>query len=1304
RVRLVDRMNAPLAGEIIRFKAMTFGAKFGGSDSVNVLTDSQGYASARPTLGTAAGDTIYVFEAHAQAASGSPVIFKASAIPGPPTRIEYVSGNNQTGSAGKRLPEPLKVRLFDVLDNPVKNYEVRFAVTEGGGSFNGESSIVVLSDAQGFAQAYWQLGPRTGRNSAVAAAVGTPLPQINFTAVGTPGPAARLVKSGGDNQRGIAGQALNEYFVVTVTDSFFNPIANHPVTFRVVQGGGTLNGRTEITEYTNAFGQAQALYTMGPTEYEQRVEATALRSGIPLIDSPQVFRAFLAPGDPETLLYISGNNQIGRINTELLEPFVVRVVDRNGIGVNNVEVTFVSYTPGAGFSGSPSVKKMTNADGYAQATATLGSNYGTNNYVFEAVARFNGRNLRNSPLQFFASGRISLAKKMRKVNGEQVYSGTVGQVLADSLQVQVLDAADRPVAGHPVIFQVISGRAFLDGQRTTLETVSNSRGIAGIAVRLDTRPGNVTIRASSTDGVDPLTPAFLEFSIETLVGPPDPETCSITAVSNVVADGQTASPVTVRLRDRYNNPIVSQMVTLQASGLEVFISQPTLPTDSEGVTRGSVTSINIGKAAIYALVDQQPILSTIIEFIAGPPALVSVLNAGQSQEKGKTLPQPVGVLVQDAWAHPVKNIPVHFTVLRGGGSIKEPQPVLTAEDGRAMVTWTLGDTLSDANNEQKLRARIQGIEQPVDIIAYALPPAEGRVRIVSGDSLIALVNQPMPAAFRVKVTDPSGKPITNFPVDFSILQGQGEWLTSTRPYTDQQGEAQALLRAGTQQGLHLIRANAGNYGAVLFTAIVQEQRTITLVKLSPDGLQVRPQVEISVSVKALDAFNRPLQNESIQVMPTLGQGYIKETMPLRTGSDGTAKATWVVGLSGTQQIEFRALNAVHPPVTYTIIVVNSAPTFSPPLQRNRTVEAGNLLQFQIKAVDPDGDQVFYSVRNLPQGAQFDAETTQTFRWTPTNADAGDHLVTFRISDPYHAADSTVVRISVVARNSAPQILGFSPADTLLILPFNTPLSFEVQAVDPDNDPLSYAWMVSTPREELFAGDQPELPVIIFSKQAFPDSFAVVRVIVSDGSEQVSKSWRIHLSKLAAVELESFTASVKEGRVELVWRTKSVKNLLGFTIQRGRSKEGPFTPINTSLIIPRTDGVYSFIDERVQAGERWYYQLLEHETTGTITELGLVEAIIELPKEFALRQNYPNPFNPTTTIQFELPAARPVKLAVYSLTGKIIRILAEGEYPAGIHTVVWDARDESGQPVPTGIYYCRITAGEFSQIRKMTLLK
>lgn len=92
-------------------------------------------------------------------------------------------------------------------------------------------------------------------------------------------------------------------------------------------------------------------------------------------------------------------------------------------------------------------------------------------------------------------------------------------------------------------------------------------------------------------------------------------------------------------------------------------------------------------------------------------------------------------------------------------------------------------------------------------------------------------------------------------------------------------------------------------------------------------------------------------------------------------------------------------------------------------------------------------------------------------------------------------------------------------------------------------------------------------------------------------------------------------------------------------------------------------------------------------------------IAKIPENFELTQNYPNPFNPTTIIAFALPETGPVRLQVFDLNGKRIKELVNRNLTAGRYEISFDAGK-----LGSGIYVYRLTAGEFTQTRKMLLIK
>jgi hypothetical protein len=94
-----------------------------------------------------------------------------------------------------------------------------------------------------------------------------------------------------------------------------------------------------------------------------------------------------------------------------------------------------------------------------------------------------------------------------------------------------------------------------------------------------------------------------------------------------------------------------------------------------------------------------------------------------------------------------------------------------------------------------------------------------------------------------------------------------------------------------------------------------------------------------------------------------------------------------------------------------------------------------------------------------------------------------------------------------------------------------------------------------------------------------------------------------------------------------------------------------------------------------------------------------------PEAFALANNYPNPFNPATTIKYALPEASSVKLEIYNVVGQVVRTLVAEHQNAGRYVVQWDAANDSGHSLSSGIYFYRLQAGgEFLEVKKMLLLK
>jgi photosystem II stability/assembly factor-like uncharacterized protein len=184
-----------------------------------------------------------------------------------------------------------------------------------------------------------------------------------------------------------------------------------------------------------------------------------------------------------------------------------------------------------------------------------------------------------------------------------------------------------------------------------------------------------------------------------------------------------------------------------------------------------------------------------------------------------------------------------------------------------------------------------------------------------------------------------------------------------------------------------------------------------------------------------------------------------------------------------------------------------------------------------------------------------------------------------------------------------------------------------------------------------------------------------------------------------VELTSFAAHVKGNNVLLSWSTATETNNSGFQVERKFAQSEwqniGFVPGFGTTTEPRS---YNFQDADLQAGS-FTYRLKQVDFDGSFEYSNDVNIDVITPVQFELAQNYPNPFNPSATIEFAIPNAEFVNIAVYNELGEKVAELVNNILPAGKHQAQFDA-----QRLASGIYIAKMSAGEFSQTIKMNLLK
>jgi hypothetical protein len=193
-----------------------------------------------------------------------------------------------------------------------------------------------------------------------------------------------------------------------------------------------------------------------------------------------------------------------------------------------------------------------------------------------------------------------------------------------------------------------------------------------------------------------------------------------------------------------------------------------------------------------------------------------------------------------------------------------------------------------------------------------------------------------------------------------------------------------------------------------------------------------------------------------------------------------------------------------------------------------------------------------------------------------------------------------------------------------------------------------------------------------------------------------------------VALSSFTATGQEGAIEVNWTSQTEVNALAYHLRRSESADGRYEEIARLEAQGNSETAvsYRYVDENVDPGQTYYYMLVDEDLQGKKTHHGPVFAAASdgTPSAYSLLPNYPNPFNPSTAIGYAIPQDDHVALTVYNVLGQEIRTLVDARQAAGTYTVMWDGKDAAGHHLNSGVYFYSIKAGDYTETRKMVLMK
>ncbi len=281
------------------------------------------------------------------------------------------------------------------------------------------------------------------------------------------------------------------------------------------------------------------------------------------------------------------------------------------------------------------------------------------------------------------------------------------------------------------------------------------------------------------------------------------------------------------------------------------------------------------------------------------------------------------------------------------------------------------------------------------------------------------------------------------------------------------------------------------------------------------------------------------------------------------------------------------------------------------------------------------------------------------------------------------------------------------------------VSVKVELKDVESDTPSVSWTVTTQGSGTLTVLDADGNMLELDAQMMVAGPTSLELKVTGGSLQVTVKATVNdedtlpvtftFTQLNPAELASFDGALQNDGVVLNWSTVSQTNNAGWRITRSVDGETFEAVGNFVQGAGTADALmnYSFEDKDLPGVEKVYYRLEQVDLDGSISQSNVIEVLLgarmPLPTEFAVNV-YPNPFNPSTTISYELPESAPVSVVIYDVLGQQVRHLISQFNAAGRYSVQWDARDNQGRGVASGVYIAKVDAGTTTLSQKMLLLK
>ena len=485
-VIVTDEFGNPVSGVVVTWKAQGNGAV----DPETDTTGPDGLASTRRTLGSSAGTQLTT--ASANGLDGSPVTFTHTGQTGGAAALQLVSGNNQTGSPGAELADPLVVRLVDGGGNPISGNPVSWVVGMGGGSVTPSGD----TDADGMASARFKLGSGSGSTNTVNAVV-SGVGVVEFTATagggggggGGPSDANSTVSASPASIQASLGSAT---ITVTVLDGSGAPIPGATVRLSATGSGNAL---TQPSGATGADGVATG--SLSSSVPGTKVVSATVNGTVRVAQTAEVI-VTLAPAT--TVEIVAGDGQTADPGSAVAVRPSVRVTNAAGDGVAGFGVTFVVTGGNGNVTGSA---QTTNSNGVATVGSWVLGDPGANTLEARATG------LSGSPVVFTATANQTTGRLVFLT--QPTSPQTEDRSFTPTVQVAIVDDGGNvvPLSDIRIQISISPSSAGLKG-RDSRNTTNGVAVFDGLECRRDgsgfvltaTAPSRPDLGQATTDPFD----------------------------------------------------------------------------------------------------------------------------------------------------------------------------------------------------------------------------------------------------------------------------------------------------------------------------------------------------------------------------------------------------------------------------------------------------------------------------------------------------------------------------------------------------------------------------------------------------------------------------------------------------------------------------------------------------------------------------------------------------------------------------------------------------------------------------------